>query len=48
MTQAYPLAMVAYGIGVLPLIKNMKALHPDITHTRYAGNAGTMGKFFKI
>ena len=31
MKQGYPLDMVDYGIIVLPLVKNLKAVHPDIT-----------------
>ena len=29
-TQGDPLFMVAYGIGVLPLIKNLKTEPPDV------------------
>ena len=48
-TQGYPLAMltamVAYGIGVLPLIKQLKAEYPDITYPCYADDTGSLGTF---
>ena len=27
----YPLARVAYGVGVLLIIKDLKIVHPDVT-----------------
>ena len=42
-TQGGPLAMAAYGIGVLPLIKRLKSEHPDVTQTWYADDAGVIG-----
>ena len=36
------LDMVAYGIGVLLLIKRLKLAYPDITQPWYANNAGTL------
>ena len=30
-TQGYPLAMVAYGFRIIPLIKRLKLTYPDIT-----------------
>ena len=48
MTQGEPLAMVAYGIGIVPLIKRMKALYPKITQTWYADDAGALGTFGNI
>ena len=39
-TQGDPLAMVAYGIGILLMIKIMKAEFPDVIQTWYADNAG--------
>ena len=43
--QGGPLAMVAYGIGSLPLIKHLKLAYPDGTQPWYAGDAGAQGKF---
>ena len=39
------LAIVYYGIGVLPLIKHLKAVYPDITQPRYSDDAGALGTF---
>ena len=35
--------MIAYGIGILPLIKNLKREIPDITQSCYADDAGALG-----
>ena len=43
-----PLVMAAYGIGVLPLINNLKLVHPDVTRTYYADDADTLGTFGNI
>ena len=43
-----PLDMVTYGIGVLPLIKRLKAAHPDITHPWYAEYSGALGMYDNI
>ena len=48
MTQGDPLAMVAYGIGVLPPIKKMRVAYPDVTHPWYADDAGSLGTFNNI
>ena len=40
MTQGDTLAMSTYGIGVLPLIKQLKAEYPDVTQPWYADNVG--------
>ena len=40
--------MVAYGLGFLPIIKNLKAEYPDITHPWYDENVGALGTFRKI
>ena len=40
--------MVAYGIGVLLLIKLPKAAYPDITYPCYTDNAVSLGMFDKI
>ena len=45
MTQGYPLAMVAYGIGVLPLRKRLKVEYPDVTQPWYADDSGALGTF---
>ena len=39
--------MVAYVIGIPPLIKNLKWEILDITHPWYDDNAGAIGKFFE-
>ena len=46
--QGYPISMVACGIGVLPMIKNLKAAHPDATKTWYADGAGGLVSFGNI
>ena len=40
--------MIEYGIGILPLIKNLKREVPDVTHPWYADNAGALGTFSRI
>ena len=45
MTQGYPLSKVAYGIGILPVIKLPKSANPDVTQYWYADNAGALGMF---
>ena len=40
--------MVTYGIGVLMLIKRLKAAHPDITQPWYADDAGALGTYDNI
>ena len=42
------LATIAYGIIILPLIKNLKREIPDVTHTWSADNAGALGTIFRI
>ena len=37
--------MVAYGIGIIPLIKNLKTLFPDVTHPWYTENDSARGAF---
>ena len=44
-TQGYPLSMIAYGISILPLIKNPKQDISDITHPWYADDARDLGTF---
>ena len=40
--------MIAYGIGVLPLIQELRDAHPYITQPWYADDAGAGGKFGEI
>ena len=44
-TQGEPLAMIAYGIGVLPLIRELRDYHPCVTQPWYANDAGAGGTF---
>ena len=45
MTQGYTVPMVAYGIDILPLIKNLKSEFPDVTHPWYADDVSALGTF---
>ena len=47
-TQGDPLAMIAYGIWVLPLISELQGAHPPVTQPWYADEAGAGGKFKNI
>ena len=47
-TQGDPLAMIAYGIGVLPLIRELRSDHPRFTQPWYAYYTGAGGTFQKI
>ena len=38
MTKGDPLAIIAYGISILTLIKNIKREIPDVTQTWYTGD----------
>ena len=44
-TQGYPLVMITYGIGVLPLIREILGSHPHTTQPWYADDVGAGGKF---
>jgi hypothetical protein len=44
-TQGDPLAMVAYGIGLLPIIRQLKAEFPAVEQPWYADDAGAGGSF---
>ena len=44
-TQGDPLAMIAYGIGVLPLIRKLRESHPCVTQPWYDDDAGAGGTF---
>ena len=46
--QGGPLAMITYGLGIIPLIKNLKTAHPGITQPWYAEDAGALGTFGNI
>ena len=46
--QVNPLAMIAYEIGILPLIKNLKRWIPHVTQPWYADNVGALGAFARI
>ena len=48
MTQGDLLVMIAYGIGVLPLIKELRNAHPRVTQTSYADDAGAGGMFQQV
>ena len=37
--------MIAYGIGILPLIKNLKQEIPDVIQPWYSDDAGAFGTF---
>ena len=47
-TQGYPLTVIAYGIGILTLINNLKREIPDVTHPWYADDAGALGTFTRL
>ena len=41
--QGCPLSMFLYGIGVLPLIRKLKVLHPDVIQLWFADDAAGAG-----
>ena len=45
MTQGEPLAIVAYGVGIIPLIKFLKSTYPDVTQPWYTDDAEELGIF---
>ena len=47
-TQGDPLAMVMCGLGLLPLIRILKAEVPDLHQPWYADDAGAGGRFQNI
>ena len=47
-TQGDPLSMIAYGIGVLPLIRELQDDHPRVTQPWYSDDAGTGGAFKQV
>ena len=40
--------MIAYGIGVLPLIRDLRRAHPRVTQPWYTDDVGAGGKFGEI
>ena len=46
--QGNRLAIVTYGIGVLPLITQLKVVNPDFTQPWYADHAGALGTFYYL
>ena len=40
--------MIAYSIGILPLIKKLKKEFPDVTQPWYADDAGALGTLVRI
>ena len=40
--------MIAYGIGVLPLIRELREAHPRVTQPWYADDAGAEGTFQQV
>ena len=48
MTKGVPLAMIAYGIGIILLIKNPKRDIPDVTQPWYDDDAGALGTFARL
>ena len=48
MTQGYPLAIIAYVIGILPFIKNLKTEFPDVNLLWYVYDAGALGIFARV
>ena len=47
-TQGDPLAMITYGIGVLPLIRELWDSHPRVTHPWHTDDMGAGGKIGRI
>ena len=48
MTQGDPLAIFAYGIGILSLIKKLKAGFPDANQTWYSNDSSSVGIFSNV
>ena len=47
-TQGDPLSMISYGIGVLPLIRELRNAHPLVIQPWYADDVGAGGTFHQI
>ena len=41
--QGDPLTMVLYGLGIPPLVQELRKAHPGVTQTWYADDAGAGG-----
>ena len=48
MTQVGHLVMIAYGIRIFPLTKNLKQGIPDVTQPWYADDDGSLGEFTRL
>ena len=48
LTQGYPLSMIEYGIGFLPLIRELRSAHLRVTKPWYADDAGAGGTFQQV
>ena len=48
MTQEEPLDMVAYGIGVICMMKQLKETYPDVTKPWYVDDEGALGTYDNI
>ena len=46
--QGDPLSMFLYGIGILPLIRNLKELHPDVVQPWYADDAVALAEWYRL
>ena len=46
--QGYHLTMIAYGIGILPLINNLKRTIPDVKQPWYDDNSGALGMLARL
>ena len=40
--------MFLYGIGILPLIRNLKELHPDVVQPWYADDAAALAEWYRL
>ena len=47
-TQEEPLDMVAYGIGVICMMKQLKETYPDVTKPWYVDDEGALGTYDNI
>ena len=47
-TKGYPFDMVAYGIGIIPLIKRLKAVFPNVIQTCYTDDVGELDMFTNV
>ena len=47
-TQEYPLAMITYGLGILPIIQDLRSTHSRVAQPWYNDDAGAGGNFAGI